>query len=86
MIVPVSEVWLGKATFSVEPDSVIFISAGTAHGTANTGDRPLRLHAVFRRRSSTGRCSSETRRPERRSDAPSHRVYDARTGEVRVLE
>ena len=31
----------------VTPGDVVFIPAGTDHGTTNTGDRPLHLHAVF---------------------------------------
>ena len=31
----------------VGPGAVVFIPAGTPHGTRNTGDDPVRLHAMF---------------------------------------
>lgn len=41
------EVALGDDTQQVEPGTVVFIPAGTPHGTRNTGADPVRLHAMF---------------------------------------
>lgn len=79
------EVRLGGATFPVGPDSVIFIPAGVTHGTANTGDGPLRLHAVFPSSLIDIAMLERNPAPGTESDAPSHTVYDARTGEFRVI-
>ena len=42
-----AEVTLGDDAKRVGPDSVVFIPAGTPHGTRNTGTTPIRLHAMF---------------------------------------
>ena len=42
-----AEVTLGDEAQRVGPDSVVFIPAGTPHGTRNTGTTPIRLHAMF---------------------------------------
>ena len=41
------EVTLGNETREVAPRSVIFIPAGTPHGTLNATRRPVRLFAMF---------------------------------------
>ena len=38
---------LGDETTFVRAGSVIFIPAGTAHGTVNDGSDPMRIHAMF---------------------------------------
>jgi quercetin dioxygenase-like cupin family protein len=40
-------VTLGESTEVVSGQAVVFIPAGTPHGTANVGTETLRLHAVF---------------------------------------
>jgi len=80
------EVRFGEATFPVGPDSVIFIPAGTVHGTRNTGEGPLRLHAVFPSSLIDMAMLERNPAPGTETDAPSHTVYDVRTGEFRVIE
>ena len=41
------EVTLGNKTRQVAQGTVIFIPAGTAHGTRNATGRPVHLHAMF---------------------------------------
>jgi len=41
------EVTLGDDTREVGPGTVVFIPAGTPHGTQNASARPIRLHAMF---------------------------------------
>jgi quercetin dioxygenase-like cupin family protein len=41
------DVTLGEETRRVGPGAVIFIPAGTAHGTRNPGTSPVRIHAMF---------------------------------------
>ncbi|HET8968395.1 MAG TPA: cupin domain-containing protein [Gaiellaceae bacterium] len=41
------DVTLGDETQRVGPGTVVFIPAGSPHGTRNTGAEPVRLHAMF---------------------------------------
>ena len=41
------EVTLGDDTREVRPGTVVFIPAGTPHGTRNSSTSPVRLHAMF---------------------------------------
>ena len=41
------EVTLGDETRDTGPGTVVFIPAGTPHGTRNASTRPVRLHAMF---------------------------------------
>jgi quercetin dioxygenase-like cupin family protein len=41
------EITLGNETRQVAPGTVIFIPAGTAHGTRNSSGRPVHLQAMF---------------------------------------
>ena len=41
------EVTLGDETREAGPGTVVFIPAGTPHGTRNASRRPVRLHAMF---------------------------------------
>ena len=41
------EVTLGAETQEVGPGTVVFIAAGTPHGTRNTSTSPVRIHAMF---------------------------------------
>ena len=41
------EVRLGAETREVGPGAVVFIPAGTAHGTRNATTSPVRIHAMF---------------------------------------
>ena len=42
-----AQVTLGRERRDVGRGTVVFIPAGTPHGTRNSGDRPVRLHAMF---------------------------------------
>jgi quercetin dioxygenase-like cupin family protein len=42
-----ARVTLGGETRDVGAGAVVFIPAGTPHGTRNAGDGPVRMHAVF---------------------------------------
>lgn len=42
-----AEVTLGDDTRHVDSGTVVFIPAGTPHGTRNVGTAPIRLHAMF---------------------------------------
>ena len=41
------EVTLGEDTRKVGPGAIVFIPAGTPHGTRNASTSPVRLHAMF---------------------------------------
>ena len=41
------EVTLGEDTREVGPGTIVFIPAGTPHGTRNAGTSAIRLHAMF---------------------------------------
>ena len=41
------EVTLGEDTREVGPGAIVFIPAGTPHGTRNASTSPVRLHAMF---------------------------------------
>lgn len=43
----IGEVTLGAERRKVGPGTVVFVPAGTPHGTSNLGDQVLRLHAIF---------------------------------------
>ncbi len=42
-----AEVTLGEDTQQVGPGTVVFVPAGTPHGTRNAGTSPIRIHAMF---------------------------------------
>ena len=42
-----AEVTLGDEMQHVGPGTVVFIPAGTPHGTRNAGTSPIRIHAMF---------------------------------------
>jgi quercetin dioxygenase-like cupin family protein len=41
------EITLGNETHRVSAGAVVFIPAGTPHGTRNTSPSPVRIHAMF---------------------------------------
>lgn len=42
-----AEVTLGNETRELGPGAVVFVPAGTAHGTENASPDPVRIHAMF---------------------------------------
>ena len=82
----------GAARYSLEGEThevgsgdVVFIPAGVAHGTANTGEEPLHLHAVFSSRRVRMEMLDRNPAPGTEDDPPMTTVYDFATGEVEVV-
>jgi quercetin dioxygenase-like cupin family protein len=42
-----AEITLGDDTREIGPGAVVFIPAGTPHGTRNASPHPIRIHAMF---------------------------------------
>ena len=55
---------LGTERRRIGPGAIVFVPAGTPHGTANAGEDPLQIHAGFRHKSSRSPCWNAIRRPE----------------------
>ena len=77
---------LGEERRRVGPGAVIFIPAGTPHGTANAGGQPLRLQAVFPAQEIEVNYLERNPAPGTEHDAPQRSRYDFRTGDFEVLE
>src|SRR5688500_2425460 len=69
----------------VSSGDVIFIPAGTEHGTANLGDDVLHVHAVFPARSVLMEMLERNPAPGTDGDPPMTTRYDFATGEFEVL-
>jgi quercetin dioxygenase-like cupin family protein len=76
---------LGDEQRSVGAGAVIFIPAGTPHGTVNTGDAPLQIHAVFPAISIEIAMLERNPAPGTEGEAPRRSRYDLRTGDVEAL-
>ncbi len=76
---------LGEEKRRVGAGSVIFIPAGTPHGTANAGEVPLEIHAVFPATTIEIAMLERNPAPGTEADAPRRSRYDLRTGEVEAL-
>jgi quercetin dioxygenase-like cupin family protein len=72
---------LGDESRRVGPGTVIFIPAGVAHGTANAGSEPLRIHAVFPATSIEIAMLERNPAPGTEADLPRRSRYDLRTGD-----
>jgi quercetin dioxygenase-like cupin family protein len=72
---------LGHEARRVGPGTVIFIPAGVAHGTANAGTEPLRIHAVFPATSIEIAMLERNPAPGTEADLPRRSRYDLRTGD-----
>ena len=70
---------------SVESGDVIFIPAGTEHGTINTGTGVLHVHAVFPARKVLMEMLERNPAPGTEDDPPMTTRYDFATGEFEVL-
>ena len=74
-----AEVTLGAVTKRVDRGSVVFIPAGTPHGTKNTGPSPVRIHAMFPSEQIGIEYLERNPAPGTESDAPQPRfTIDAR--------
>jgi quercetin dioxygenase-like cupin family protein len=80
-----AETRLGAERRRVGPGTVIFIPAGTAHGTANVGDAPLEIHAVFPATSIEIAMLERNPAPGTEGSHPRRTRYDLRTGEMEHL-
>jgi quercetin dioxygenase-like cupin family protein len=74
----------GEVT-DVERGDVVFIPAGTAHGTVNAGDDVLHVHAVFPARTVLMEMLERNPAPGTEGDVPMTTRYDFATGELEVL-
>ncbi len=79
------EVRVGDAALPVSADTTVFVPAGVVHGTTNTADEPLRIHAVFPAPVIEMEMLERNPAPGTEDHGPSHTEYDARTGEFRVI-
>ena len=70
---------------TVETGDVIFIPAGTEHGTANAGAGVLQVHAVFPARTVLMEMLERNPAPGTEGDPPMTTRYDFATGEFEVL-
>lgn len=71
---------LGDERRRIGPGSVVFVPAGTPHGTANAGDGALRIHAVFPATTIIIAMLERNAAPGTESDPPRRSRYDLRTG------
>ena len=77
---------LGSRRQRVTGGSIVFIPAGTPHGTANVGDRPLHLYGVFPTTVVEIAMLERNPAPGTEGKGPRRTRYDFRTGEFEVLE
>ena len=70
---------------TVESGDVIFIPAGTEHGTMNSGDEVLHVHAVFPARQVLMEMLDRNPAPGTEDQLPMTTRYDFVTGEIEVL-
>ena len=82
----VADTRLGDESRRVGPGAVIFIPAGIAHGTANAGSEPLRIHAVFPATSIEIAMLERNPAPGTEADPPRRSRYDLRTGDFVHLD
>lgn len=69
----------------VRTGDAVFIPAGTVHGTRNTGDAPLHIHAVFPATKVQMQMLERNPAPGTEADPPQTTVYDFATGEFETL-
>ncbi len=69
----------------VTAGDVVFVPAGTEHGTTNTGDSVLHVHAVFPARRVLMVMLERNPAPGTEGDPPMTTRYDFATGEMEVL-
>ena len=82
----IADTRLGDETRRVGVGTVIFIPAGVAHGTANAGSEPLRIHAAFPATSIEIAMLERNPAPGTEGDPPRRSRYDLRTGDFVHLD
>ncbi len=75
---------LGDAVEAVSTGDTVFIPAGVPHGTRNTGERALHIHAVFPRTTVRMEMLERNPAPGTETEPPRTSVYDFATGEFTV--
>jgi quercetin dioxygenase-like cupin family protein len=80
------EARLGNDRQAVGSGAFIFVPAGVAHGTSNTGRTPLLLHAVFPATKIDIDMIERNPAPGTETDPPRKSRYDLRTGQFTVVE
>lgn len=70
---------------AVGAGDVVFIPAGSTHGTRNTGETPLHLHAVFPARQVVMEMLDRNPAPGTEGDPPATTRYDFASGDFEVL-
>ena len=78
-----AEVVLEEERVRPKAGDVVFIPAGVRHGHANVGEGPLRIHATFPSTTIDIEMLARNPAPGTEEKAPSHVIYDARTGVFR---
>lgn len=68
------------------PRTFVFVPAGAAHGTLNTGKAPLLLHAVFPATTIEIAMLERNPAPGTESEEPHRSRYDLRTGQFTVID
>lgn len=76
---------LDGETNEVQEGDVVFIPSGTVHGTVNSGDEVLHLHAVFPARKVRMEMLERNPAPGTESQPSMTTVYDFATGEFESL-
>ena len=76
---------LGDEARRLGPGAILFIPAGTPHGTANAGDEPLQIHAVFPATTILIAMLERNPAPGTEAEAPRTCRYDLRTGDFEPL-
>ncbi len=79
------EARLGDHTRRVGAGMVIFIPTGVPHGTANAGDAPLEIHAVFPATTIEIAMLERNPAPGTEGDAPRRSRYDLSTGDFEAI-
>jgi quercetin dioxygenase-like cupin family protein len=79
-----AEYHLDGKRHDVGTGDIVFIPAGSVHGTVNTGDVPLHLHAAFDRTRVRMEMLERNPAPGTEQQAPMTTVYDFSSGEVTV--
>jgi quercetin dioxygenase-like cupin family protein len=77
---------LGSRRQHVTGGSIIFVPAGTPHGTENVGNRPLHLYGIFPTTVVEIAMLERNPSPGTEDEAPRRTRYDFRTGEFEVLD
>jgi quercetin dioxygenase-like cupin family protein len=76
---------LGDERRRVGAGTVIFVPAGTPHGTRNAGAIPLQIHAVFPATTIEIAMLERNPAPGTEGDAPRRSRYDLRTGDFEAI-